>query len=688
MILYFIRKINTPSTKVFRKGARLLILVNVYDKVKPITKKGEREMIYSYTVTPLKSDNFEARVADIIDLYKRNISIMPLFSMTLVPEGDPVWDKVGPMVELLKKYKAELDKEGVPTGVLVQASLGHAYRIQPNPFQKYENLTDGNEEFVCCPEDKAFIEHFKGVLRTIASVHPKAIMLDDDFRMVIRPGRGCVCPLHVAEFNKRTGKSFTKDQLREFITNNPRSELTDIYYEMQRDSLVNAAREFRAAVDEIDPSIQGINCTSGHYCDSVIYTNPIWAGKGNPTMVRVPNGIYAPVSVRGFSNLMRQGAVCGSKLKKHGIDIVLSETDTIPFNRYGKGARHLHAHYVASMLEGLKGAKHWIYRSTAWEPKSGKAYRDILAKHSEMYETLAAMSDEIKWLGINSMFIEQEKLIYSNPEVKPNFRYYHDNDFVTMNLERMGLPFYFSENIGNATFLEGDIVADMSDTQINALYNTSIFADAQSAADLISRGHGALLGVEVSEWDGSRVSGECFDKECFVGCTAQKNLRRLTLCGAEAVSYNYVTQRGGTQLLSPAVTKFKRADGRISVVYCGSPTARFHYTEGFAFLNESRKKQFISLLKEANALPVYYDGDEEICLRAGTLSDGSLLVSMYDLGCDPVESTRLYLEKEPKSISLMLPDGSLADVSFTKDAEFYEIDARIEPMYPVILIIK
>ena len=606
---------------------------------------------------------------------------MPLFSMTLVPEGNPVWDKVGPLTELYKKYKSELDKEGIPSGVLVQASLGHAYRIEPNPFQKYNNLTDGEETFVCCPEDKAFIEHFKGVLRTIALAGPKAIMLDDDFRMVIRPGRGCVCPLHVAEFNRRTGKNFTKDELREFIMNNPESELTDLYYEMQKDSLVNAAREFRAAVDEVDPKIQGINCTSGHYCDSVIHTNPIWAGKGNPTMVRVPNGIYAPVSVRGFSDLMRQGAVCASKLKNHGIDIVLSETDTIPFNRYGKGAYHLHAHYTASVLEGLKGAKHWIYRSTAWEKNSGKAYRDILAKHSKMYETLADMSDEIEWLGINSAFIEQTKPHFA----KENFRRYHDNDFVIMNLERMGLPFYFSENFKGATFLEGDIVADMSESQLKEVCKTSLFVDGQAASDLISRGYGDLLGVKITEWDGSRVSGECFDKEATVCCTSQKNLKNIELCSAEAVSYNYVVNKGVNELLTPAVTKYKRPDGKISVVYCGSPTARFHYTEGFAFLNESRKEQFISLLKEANALPVYYVGDEEICLRAGKYKDG-LLACIYELGFDPIENLTLYLEKEPTEISVCQPDGSFKPALFEKtDENIYSINTNVTPMYPAII---
>ncbi len=643
-------------------------------------------MLYNYTVTPLKKDNFEERVNDIINLYRNNVSIMPLFCMTLVPEGNPVWDKAGPLVELYKNYKEKLDKEGVPSGILVQASLGHAYEIEPNPFTKYENLTDGEQVFVCCAEDDAFIEHFKGVLKTIAKAGPKVIMLDDDFRMSVRPGMGCVCPLHLAEFNRRSGLDFTKDQLREYVLNNPKNDdLTDIYTATQRDSLIKAIKEFRAAVDEIDPSIQGINCTSGHYCDSVIYTNPIWAGKGNPTIVRVPNGIYSPVSVRGFSDLMRQAAVCSSKLKKHGIDIVLSETDTIPFNRYGKGARHLHAHYTASILEGLKGAKHWLYRSTAWEPASGAAYREILAKHHKMYEALADLSDEITWIGINSVFIEQEKFTYN----KNNFRRYHDNDFVVMNLERMGLPFYFSEDLSKANILEGNIVSDMSEQQLEILSTAPLFVDGEAASDLIKRGYGHLLGVDVTPWDIGKVSGECFDEQGTICCTKQKNLRRITLKGAKAVSYNYVTVKEENQILCPAVTKYQRPDGEISVVFCGSPTARFHYTEGFAFLNESRKNQLVSLFKEAKALPVYYHGDEEICMRAGYLKNESLFVSMYNLGFDPVEQTTLYLEKKPSSIELMDEKGCFNKVDFDLLGKgLYNVKVKIEPMYPVILLIK
>ena len=146
---------------------------------------------------------------------------------------------------------------------------------------------------------------------------------------------------------------------------------------------------------------------------------------------------------------------------------------------------------------------------------------------------------------------------------------------------------------------------------------------------------------------------------------------------------------GKRSYVSPAVTCLEREGGKLSVVYCGSPNAKFNYGEGFSFLNESRKKQFIDLLKRAGSLPVYYDGDNEICLRAGYLSDGSLLTSVYCIGFDPMDTLDLYLEKAPVSVELLLPDGTQRAVSFKEiKKDIYSIDVRVEPMYPVILLIK
>ena len=66
----------------------------------------------------------------------------------------------------------------------------------------------------------------------------------------------------------------------EHLTTHPNDDVIGkAYLDSQKDSLVNAAKRFREAIDKVDPTIQGINCTSGDNCESVIYTNKIFAGK-------------------------------------------------------------------------------------------------------------------------------------------------------------------------------------------------------------------------------------------------------------------------------------------------------------------------------------------------------------------------------------------------------------------------
>lgn len=644
-------------------------------------------MLYDFAVFDLKEDHFEERVRDICDSVKRGSFTIPLFSHVLVPEGDPVWDKATKLAAIFVRYRDALAKEGVPAAILVQASFGHGYDITPAPFDRYVNLVDGRTEYVYCPEDERFLAHFSDVLRTLAGTKPFAIMLDDDFRLMLRPGHGCACARHMAEFNRRAGTNMTREELfAYFKTHSMHDPLARIYAETQKDSLIKAATAFRAAIDEIDPSIQGVNCTSGHICENVVYTNKIFAGKGNPTMVRMSNGIYAPYAIRGISYTFANAAIHAAKLKKHGIDIILSETDTIPFNRYAKSARYLHAQYAASLLEGARGAKHWLTRGICFEPASGKAYRDILATHRPFYERLAALAPDIHWVGVNSAFIEQTDFPFATEDVYPCD--YHPHTWVTKNFEEMGIPFYFSDKTEKASFLEGSIVDDMTDAEIETVLAGSVFLDGESAEALCRRGYGDLIGVAVSAWDGGMIHAEVFGETDDVRCSLQKNVRRLTPTdpSTQILSYNYLKVDGGISRRGAAVTKLKRADGKISVVFCGSPDAAFNYMEGFSFLNETRKAQFVSLLREAGALPVYAMGDAEICMRAGYLSDGSLFVFALPLGVDPSDVLPLALEKEPASIAAISPDGEELPVAFTKMADGeYELAVRCEPLYPIAL---
>ena len=647
-------------------------------------------MEHVYSIMPLVEDHFEERVTDLIDQYQRRITSCPLFLITLIPEGDPVIDKAETFARIYARYRGVLEEAGVPSGILVQSSLGHNNAsVTLAPFQRMVGFSDGATYHVYCPLDKGVVDYLAKAVGRIAREHPRVIMLDDDFRVMMRPHEGCACPLHMAAFNRENGTDMSREALLEHIKAHPRTTdpLTASFARLQQVGLVEAATAIRAAIDAVDPTIQGVNCTSGDECDTVTLTNPIFAGKGNPTVVRVPNGTYSPLSTRQFSDTMRRAAASGAKCRRHGIKVCLAETDTVPFNRYAKNARYLHSHYTASILEGLRGAKHWITRLRSFEPQSGVAFRNILAKHAGFYDELARITEGIRFVGAASRFLVQEDHVYFPRSIYE----YHSNFWVSYALERLGIPFYFTDAPADATFIESNIVRDMTDGEIRAmLEGGSVFATWEAAADLCARGFADAVGVGVSTYE-KAPAGESFDGTLGETGTVQKNAHRLTPTDGrtEALSWCYRKNGVDIELLSPAVTALLREGGRYTFTFAGEPRCNFFYTEGFSFLCESRKRQLVSLLSRAGALPIYCESDNELCLRAGYLADGRLLAMLLVIGFDPEEAPVLYLERVPRRIQRLLPDGTYTDVAFTPQGDgLYTVATTAEPMYPLVLVIE
>lgn len=241
-----------------------------------------------------------------------------------------------------------------------------------------------------------------------------------------------------------------------------------------------------------------------------------------------------------------------------------------------------------------------------------------------------------------------------------------------------------------ALFAEAHILEDLSDSGVTALFDGSVFLDGVAAKGLSDRGFDRLLGVSVSAWDGGKISAESFDDAGYICCTKQKSFHKLTPAPTtQTLSRNIRREAGRAVQLSPAVTVLPRENGKLTAVFCGSPQADFVYTEGFSFLNETRKAQFVSLLTRAGALPVYLTGDDEVCLRAGDLSDGSLLVACFPLGFDPLVQPRFYFQTPPVQISLLSADGTAQPVAFSAAADnMYTLDCRIEPMTPAVFVIS
>ncbi len=647
-------------------------------------------MKYTFSIVRLDSEHIDEICRDIEYQYNSGIASMPLFSMTLVPEGKVPVNKAAIFCEKYKLFKERLDKMNVPSGVLVQASIGHGWLLGENfPYQHYLGTGDGVERNVVCPFDDGFQEYIYDALRTIALCAPHHIMIDDDLRLMHRLGGGCICPLHVARFNELCNTSFTQEEISKLLkSDDPKNEkYKKVYFETQREAVVKAATTMRKAIDSVNPRLQGSYSCVGNPPEFGGEIGKILAGEGNKVIVRINNAFYCQPGLKYFSWSFCRAASQKYRLEKYA-DVVLAETDTCPQNRYSTSAMSLHSHFTGSLLEGLMGAKHWITRAI-YEPESGKAYRRVLSKYNGFYDALTEIYPCIeKWYGLRMPILETEYFTLHKDFSGGDDKYCAWGKQV---FERFGLPMFFSAKPEGITCIDYE-AARMTDSELLKALSGHAIISSVAAEEIIKRGFGKYIGVDVKAWEGKTPNAEKViidGKSSLV--TAQKKLKQLIVTGENvlisSVIYSTVDNEHYEELF-PGCTVFENElCGRV-ITFAGSPDVPYDIVNAFGFLNYTRKMQFISLLSKTGLMPVCCVGDEELYCKCASLKDGRLMLALFNFGFDDMESIETLLDFSPKKITHLTPNGKEEEVAFSQQNGKYILDLCCNTLEPVILFFE
>ncbi len=644
--------------------------------------------MHRYSIMAFKTDHVEEICQDIKNQYESGAADLALFVFKLVPEGDPVIPKAEQQVEKYIIFRDRLAEMGLKCGALVQCSIGHGYKLSAYPpFQQTIGLKDNEKCYTTCPSDKDFQDYIRHSLKVIAEAKPEVIMIDDDFRLIQRPNLGCVCPNHMKAIEKINGAPLSRERILEAVWGNSAEDkrITDIFIKTQIDSLLESARAMREGIDLVDKKMQGIYCTCGISAEGAAEIANILAGEGNPVIVRVNNGNYSPMGARYLTVAYQRAAIEVTVMRSQGkVDYFLAETDTCPQNRYSTGAQSLHSHYTGTILEGISGAKHWITRLGEFEPNAGKAYRKVLGKHTKFYDKLAEIVPTLEWKGCRAPLSTVPDYCFKGYENSSAL-----NDWVKCVLERLGLPIYYSADNTGAAFLERNGTENFTDDEMKEMLSGTLFLDGFAAKNLQNRGLGEYLGVEVREWTGATRSIELIGGEKKRVGNQVGGMELVPAPDARIESMVCNIPDGKTDVpLFPGSVLYKNSLGGTVITFSGSAKANFVYTEAFSFLCESRKAQFIKLLKETGNLPVYYPDDAEVYLKAADAPNGETFVAFFNIGFDPIENITLVSEKPVTKIEKLTPDGEREEVAFKYADDTLELDCPAYTLDPVILFLK
>ena len=646
------------------------------------------EPIY-YSIVEAEPRHLEEICLDLRYQQESGISTCPLFFFAAVPEGTPAVDKASAFVERYLPFKRRLDEMGLPSGVLVQCTIGHGYPLNADStFRKYVNLNDGTVQSTVCPSDPDFCAYIRRTMHTLAEAAPDVILVDDDFRLIFRPGNGCACSWHLDRVAELTGRRFTREALYAELSADGSGEIAEAYIHSSSEALLMAARAMRQGIDEVDPTLQGAFCGCGNNMEAAEEVAKLLAGEGNPVILRISNGTYYPAGNRAFTRDFYRAAIQVMHVRGK-VDAILAESDTCPQNRYALSANWFHSHYVGTLLEGTVGAKRWITRLGTYEPESGVAYRRLLAKNRGFYDTLIRLVPTVTWQGCRVPL--HPKKTYTFSACGWDSQNDAADGWVIHVLERMGLPVFYSPTVSGCTFFSGVIDKKMSDDELlSALRAPAVFS-SDVALRLIQRGFGRHLGVEIRPWTGKRASDDLIYATSQPVAPQEMPMELVPFSDRVRIESSAVhtLDRREYTTLYPSTTVYENELGGTSIVFAGTPVTEYTYDHAFSFLCHSRKVELVKLLSNVGCLPVWYTEDAEVYCKAGYTDGGELLVALFNLSYDVLDEIPLGLERKAvSSVSYLTPSGEFAQARYVETELGITVERAALPMDPVVLLIR
>lgn len=129
-------------------------------------------------------------------------------------------------------------------------------KAQAEAFMRITDLDGRKGMDAMCPTCTHYRRYYADIIRGAARAGAKRIMLDDDLCLSVRPGLGCACENHLRLFREKTGKDYTREELKTLLFTGKATLLRRQWMDLMGETLMDFCRFVRSAADEIDPNIQ------------------------------------------------------------------------------------------------------------------------------------------------------------------------------------------------------------------------------------------------------------------------------------------------------------------------------------------------------------------------------------------------------------------------------------------------
>ncbi|MCC7524904.1 MAG: hypothetical protein IT250_08780 [Chitinophagaceae bacterium] len=616
--------------------------------------------------------------------------------------GREVYQQIG---DTLLEAKQALGSHGISIGWWCAPSIRSGYNGR---FQYITDLSGLVSDSSPCPLDPFFREEFSNNIALVVQIaRPFVVQFEDDFELSWQPPHvnfGCFCPLHLAEFSKRQGRSYSREMLLDMFKKNDDETvaLRRSWAELSRDSLAGFAKLIREKVDEIAPETRISLCQSGVADFDGDFTEAVtraFAGKARP-MVRLYGSSYSsdePVSLPAsiFHALYSRQHLPA--------DIeCLHESDTYPHTRFFMSAAKLRSFMTAAFAYGFNDS---LFYATQYLDNllEERGYLEMFKKEVKRFSEIKEEVADAPVAGCEMLHLP---FAHTGVRYKASGPGWNgrpgapENPWINV-LGRFGIP-YTSKN-GKVKVVSGASLKIMSSGEIETLLRAAILLDGYAAYILSQKGYGKWIGAEVEP---GKDPNFCF--EGIRNVSRHKNLKGELIynliffpgSSSEGGIFYEMTPDPKAEIITdfldpeekPVIPGFIRFEnewgGRVAIT-----AFDLHQNKSSAVFNYKKKE----LLRETiewlgkEQLPVFINDHPNIfCICNKSASGKYLIVTAINLSSDSADSLSIDVPAgwEHAAAFQLQREGIWAAVSPKRSGRTMKLNATLHLMEPVVIKIK
>ena len=399
--------------------------------------------------------------------------------------------------EFFRAVKEAVANEGIECGWWITLTI----KSGPDPRWNRMIRMNGTETpMASCPLNPVFKEVFaRNTALFVKIARPAFVITEDDFSIsAATQGEGCFCELHLAEFARREGRVYTREELKAILeqTTPEAHALRRRWRTLMRDTLTGFASAMREAVDKENPEVPMGTMQSGCWDrdgDATEAVSRAIAGKNHVPFCRLYGTFYGGEQIpetpgKLFHSLYSRQHM-GENFRCY------HESDTFPHTRFFTSAACMRIFLGCGYSYGFAGST-FQTQQLLDDANEEKAYCKLFKEELPRFQ---AISDKAKQCRLKGVRLHYDPFMMTAEKG-------HGAAWCEV-LSLMGIP--YTTLSSQVTFLSGAQVAGLSDEEIRELLSHGLFLDGEAADHLCKRGYAAEIGVMTG--DDPAVGMNAFD---------------------------------------------------------------------------------------------------------------------------------------------------------------------------------